>query len=88
MYKNLKEFQENLNKIIEKSDDLELSLFTFELLDCIWSDIIEEDDEEISESLVEAYANEVRNSLEIMNPTLKSDIDILKTVLEVLESYL
>jgi hypothetical protein len=38
--------------------------------------------------LVEAYANEVRNSLEIMNPTLKSDIDILKTVLEVLESYL
>jgi hypothetical protein len=88
MSKNLKEFQENLNKLIEESNNLELSLFSFELLDCIWADIIDEDDEEITESLVEAYANEVRNSLEIMNPDLKIDINILEKVLKELEFYI
>ena len=87
MSENYNEFQEKLNKIIEESDNLELTLFTFELLDCIWSDIIEEEDDELCESLVEAYANEVRNSLEIMNPDLKMDIEILKRILIELESY-
>jgi hypothetical protein len=81
-----KELQQNLNEIIDLSDSLELTLFTFELLDCIWSDIVEEIDEEMCESLIEAYANEVRNSLEIMNPDLKIDIDILKKVLKELEN--
>jgi hypothetical protein len=81
-----KELQQNLNEIIDLSDSLELTLFTFELLDCIWADIIEEDDEEITNSLIEAYANEVRNSIEIMNPDLKIDIDILKKVLKELEN--
>lgn len=81
MSENYKELQENLNKIIEESDNLELTLFTFELLDCIWSDIVQEEDEEICESLIEAYENEVRNSLEIMNPDLKIDIDVLEKVL-------
>ena len=87
MSENYNEFQEKLNKIIEESDNLEFTLFTFELLDCIWSDIIEEEDDELCESLVEAYANEVRNSLEIMNPDLKMDIEILKRILIELESY-
>jgi SAM-dependent MidA family methyltransferase len=81
MSENYKELQENLNKIIEESDNLELTMFTFELLDCIWCDIVEEEDEEICESLIEAYENEVRNSLEIMNPDLKIDIDVLEKVL-------
>lgn len=86
MSENYKELQENLNKIIEESDNLELTLFTFELLDCIWSDIVQEEDEEICESLIEAYENEVRNSLEIMNPDLKIDIDVLEKVLAELEN--
>lgn len=86
MSENYKELQENLNKIIEESDSLELTLFTFELLDCIWSDIVQEEDEEICESLIEAYENEVRNSLEIMNPDLKIDIDVLEKVLAELEN--
>lgn len=86
MSENYKELQENLNKIIEESDNLELTLFTFELLDCIWSDIVQEEDEEICESLIEAYENEVRNSLEIMNPDLKIDIDVLEKVLTELKN--
>jgi len=81
MNENYKELQENLNKIIEDSDNLRLTVFTFELLDCIWCDIVEEQDVEICESLIEAYENEVRNSLEIMNPDLKIDINVLESVL-------
>jgi hypothetical protein len=83
-----KELQQNLNEIIDLSDSLELTLFTFELLDCIWADIIEEDDEEITNSLIEAYANEVRNSIEIMNPDLKIDIETLEKVLRELDFYI
>jgi hypothetical protein len=83
-----KELKENINKIIDESDNLELTLFTFELLDCVWADIIEEDEEELSKELIEAYANEVRNSLEIMNPDLKIDIEMLEKVLKQLDFYL
>ena len=86
MSENYQELKENLNKTIEESDNLELTMFTFELLDCIWCDIVEEEDEEICEDLIEAYANEVRNSLEIMNPDLKIDIKVLEKVLIELES--
>jgi hypothetical protein len=82
------ELKENLNKIIEESDDYTLTLFTFELLDCVWCDIVSEDDEELSKELIEGYANEVRNSLEIMNPDLKIDIDVLEKVLKELDFYL
>lgn len=86
MSDNYNKLQQNLNKIIEESDNLELTIFTFELLDCIWCDIVEEEDEEICEDLIEAYANEVRNSLEIMNPDLKIDIYVLEKVLIELEN--
>lgn len=81
MSENYKELKENLNKIVDESDNLELSMFTFELLDCVWCDIVEEEDEELCEDLLEAYENEVRNSLEIMNPDLKIDIKVLESVL-------
>ena len=82
------ELKENLNKIIEESDNYKLTLFTFELLDCVWCDIVSEDDEELSKELIEGYANEVRNSLEIMNPDLKIDIEMLEKVLKELDFYL
>jgi hypothetical protein len=88
MEEKYREIKENLNKIIEESDNFKLTLFTFELLDCIWCDIVSEDDEELSKELIEGYANEVRNSLEIMNPDLKIDIDILEKVLKELDFYL
>lgn len=88
MIDNYKELKENLNKIIDESDNLELSVFTFELLDCIWADIVEEEEEELCESLIEAYANEVKNSLEIMNPDLKIDIETLEKVLRELDFYI
>jgi hypothetical protein len=88
MEEKYREIKENLNKIIEDSDNFKLTLFTFELLDCVWCDIVSEDDEELSKELIEGYANEVRNSLEIMNPDLKIDIDILEKVLKELDFYL
>lgn len=88
MTEEYKELKENLDKIIEESDNFKLSLFTFELLDCIWCDIVSENDEDLTKELVEAYANEVRNSLEIMNPDLKNDIDMLEKVLKELDFYL
>ena len=88
MEETYREIKENLNKIIEESDNFKLTLFTFELLDCIWCDIVSEDDEELSKELIEGYANEVRNSLEIMNPDLKIDIEMLEKVLKQLDFYL
>jgi hypothetical protein len=88
MEEKYREIKENLNRIIEESDSFELTLFTFELLDCVWCDIVSEDDEELSKELIEAYANEVRNSLEIMNPDLKIDIEMLEKVLRELDLYL
>jgi hypothetical protein len=88
MEEKYREIKENLNKIIEESDNFKLTLFTFELLDCIWCDIVSEDDEELSKELIEGYANEVRNSLEIMNPDLKIDIEMLEKVLKELDFYL
>jgi hypothetical protein len=88
MEEKYREIKENLNKIIEESDNFKLSLFTFELLDCVWCDIVSEDDEELSKELIEGYANEVRNSLEIMNPDLKIDIEMLEKVLKELDFYL
>lgn len=88
MEETYREIKENLNKIIEESDNFKLTLFTFELLDCIWCDIVSEDDEELSKELIEGYANEVKNSLEIMNPDLKIDIEMLEKVLKELDFYL
>jgi hypothetical protein len=88
MEEKYREIKENLNKIVEESDDYSLTLFTFELLDCIWCDIVSEDDEDLSKELIEGYANEVRNSLEIMNPDLKIDIEMLEKVLKELDFYL
>lgn len=76
---------QNLVKLLEEADNLTLTTFTFDLLDCIWSDIIEETDEELSIELVEAYAHEVESSLQIMNPELKEDVNTLEKILNELK---
>jgi hypothetical protein len=84
----MEDFKENLTKIIEEADDLDLSQFTFDLLDCIWVDILDKNEPENYKNLVEAYANEIESSLEIFNPELKKDIEILEKVLKELQLYI
>jgi hypothetical protein len=88
MIENMENFKDNLSKILEESDDLDLSEFTFDLLDCIWADILDENEPENYKNLVEAYANEIESSLEIFNPELKTDIEILEKVLKELQLYI
>jgi len=82
------DLNEKLVKILDEADTLPLTVFTFDLLDCIWSDIIEEEDEELSEELVEAYVHEVESSLQIMNPEIEKDVETLIKVLNHLKLYL
>jgi hypothetical protein len=82
------DLNEKLVKILDEADTLPLTVFTFDLLDCIWSDIIEEEDEELSEELVEAYVHEVESSLQIMNPEIEKDVETLGKVLNHLKLYL
>jgi hypothetical protein len=87
MIENMENFKENLSKLLEEADDLDLSQFTFDLLDCIWVDILDKNEPENYKNLVEAYANEIESSLEIFNPELKKDIEILEKILKQLEFY-
>lgn len=82
------DLNEKLVKILDEADTLPLTVFTFDLLDCIWSDIIEEEDEELSIELVEAYVHEVESSLQIMNPAIEKDVETLEKVLNHLKLYL
>lgn len=87
MDKNTEDFFKNIEKILDEADYLGLSNFTYDLFDCIYSDIVAETATDFSKNIVEAYANEIRNSLEIMNPDLKSDIEMLEKVLIEMERY-
>ena len=58
MEEKYREIKENLNKIIEESDNFKLTLFTFELLDCVWCDIVSEDDEELSKENFDEFVDE------------------------------
>ncbi len=87
MLENTESLQQKLGDIIEKSDNILLSNFTFDLLDCIYIDIVDVYSEDVNEDLLEGYLNEIKNSLEIMNPDLKNDIDILENLLKEIEFY-
>lgn len=82
------DLRENLNKIVDDSDNIELKEFTYDLLDCIYVDICCENDPRTAENLIEGYQNEVKNSLDIFNPELKNDIEVLEKVLRELDFYL
>lgn len=84
---NTENFFENLEKIINEGDEMELSNFTYDLLDCLYVDIVAEKTKGISKNLIEGYISEIRNSLEIINPVLTKDIDILNKALVELELY-
>lgn len=81
-------FKKKLQDIVDESDNLELKNFTYDLIDCVYVDIVCEEPNEISKNLVEGYINEVENSIEIYNPEYKQDIEILEKILKELDFYL
>jgi hypothetical protein len=88
MENNIDIFQKNLNNIVDESDFLELKQFTFDLLDCLYVDIVCEETQKVSKLVIEGYINEVKNSIEVFNPEYKLDIEILEKVLKELDFFL
>jgi hypothetical protein len=88
MENNIDIFQKNLNNIVDESDFLELKQFTFDLLDCLYVDIVCEEPQKVSKLVIEGYINEVKNSIEVFNPEYKLDIEILEKVLKELDYFL
>jgi hypothetical protein len=81
-------FKQNLNKIVDNSDFLELKSFTYDLLDCVYVDICSESVDKIHRILVEGYQNEIKNSIEIFNPDYKVDIEVLENILKEIDYFL
>ena len=81
-------FKKNLNNIVDESDYLELKQFTFDLLDCIYVDIVCEENGKITKLVIEGYINEVKNSIEVFNPEYKLDIEVLEKILKELDYFL
>lgn len=81
-------FKKNLNNIVDESDYLELKQFTFDLLDCIYVDIVCEENGKITKLIIEGYINEVKNSIEVFNPEYKLDIEVLEKILKELDYFL
>lgn len=88
MENNIDIFQNNLNNIVDESDFLELKQFTFDLLDCLYVDIVCEETHKVTKLVIEGYINEVKNSIEVFNPEYKLDIEILEKVLKELDYFL
>ena len=81
-------FKEKLTNIVNLSEDLELKNFTYDVIDCLYVDLETSQFDTECTLLVEGYVNEIENSLEIMNPDLKIDIELLENLLVILEEYL
>jgi hypothetical protein len=84
----IENFKENLTKLVDNSDFLELKSFTYDLLDCVYVDICSENTDKIHKILVEGYQNEIKNSIEIFNPEYKVDIELLENILKEIDYFL
>jgi hypothetical protein len=84
----IENFKENLTKLVDNSDFLELNSFTYDLLDCVYVDICSENTDKIHKILVEGYQNEIKNSIEIFNPEYKVDIELLENILKEIDYFL
>lgn len=85
---NIDVFKENIEKILDEADENDLFDFTYDLFDCIYSDIVCENMSDLYKNTIEAYVDEIKNSLEIFNPEMKMDISLLEKMLVELERYL
>ena len=81
-------FKKNLEIIINDADCIDLKQFTYDLLDCIYVDIVCEQSEKVSKIVIEGYENEVKNSIDVFNPEYKEDIEVLEKLLKELDYYL
>jgi len=88
MIEKTQKFFQEIEKLLDEADEMKLSDFTYDLLDCIYSDIVSENINDFSKNTVEGYINEIENSLKIFNPELNEDIFVLEKMLNLLETYL
>lgn len=81
------EFQKKIIEIVREVEVSELKLFTDSLINLVWAEICMVDSQSIDAEEVSAIAEELRQSLEIMNPELTNDVYVLNKLLLVLENY-
>lgn len=87
MSNKLEHFQEKLNKLIAESEESDVKDFTYNLILLVWSEVCGVPNPEIDESIIESMIIEIEQSLEIMNPELKSDVKALENLLNSVKSY-
>lgn len=87
MDNKLEYFQQKMNKLIAESEESDVKDFTYNLILLVWSEVCGVPDPEIDESTVESMIIEIEQSLEIMNPELKSDVKALEELLNSLKLY-
>lgn len=85
--KSLEEFKLEVQEIIEECEKIDVKDFTYSLVTAVWCEFCLDDKKELGEILVQDYAEEVKQSLEIMNPALKKDVEILELLLKTMEKY-
>ena len=82
------ELQEQLEILMDESEQDDIKDFSFELINAVWSEFCDVDPEDIELEMVKAYAQETEQSLEIFNPTLELDITYLERLMKILETYI
>jgi hypothetical protein len=86
-FEKTNDFKKDLEELMSKSENLDIKDFTYSLLSLIWAELCLNYGEEITKEDLSAFAEEVRQSLEIMNPALKTDIELIENLLNTLENY-
>jgi hypothetical protein len=81
------DFQQEISDLVDKLEEIELKNFTMDLVECVWYEFLESDFEDIDEETIEGYIEETENSLEIINPELKNDIEMMENLLNLLKNY-
>lgn len=87
MSSKLEHFQQKMNVLIAESEESDVKDFTYNLILLVWSEVCGVPNPEIDESTIESMIIEIEQSLEIMNPELKSDVKALEELLYCVKSY-
>lgn len=83
-----KQFQEDLEVLMDEAEQSDIKDFSFELINAVWSEFCDVDAEDIELEMVKAYAQETQQSLEIFNPALELDIIYLEKLMKLLDDYI
>ena len=85
------DIKEELKEFIKKTDSVELSDFTNSLIFDILDTLSMDKDYDIADNdvdLIHACSEQIYECLEIMNPALSLDIEMLTNLLNLLDSHL